>query len=226
MPRTATAIVPLRHRADGFTPIKQRAFLRALAETGCLKDACAKVGLSKTSAYRLRSKSGAFAKLWDQAVAQAQPTLEQAAYERAVEGIEEPVIRGGAVIATRRRYSDGLLKTLLEHSWRRAESAKLRKEIEREVHESIARGEYDFFIPGRLPEKDLRLLEEFQSFALEREAADRRYRCELKLMELMEKYGSNPEDEATLAKLREDGRGAGGSDGVIDLSVDDDDIWW
>ena len=112
----------LRVRHDGWTPARQRAFLRALSETGCVRDACARVGISNTSAYRMKKKSDAFSRAWDRALAKAAPTIEQAAYERAVLGWEEPIVQGGRVVGTKRRYSDSLLRLLLqrhvaEHGW-------------------------------------------------------------------------------------------------------------
>ena len=35
--------VPLRYRRDGWTPDKQELFIRALAETCCVEDACRRV---------------------------------------------------------------------------------------------------------------------------------------------------------------------------------------
>ena len=39
----ATALVPVAHRRDGWTPERQRTFLATLAETGCVSAACAAV---------------------------------------------------------------------------------------------------------------------------------------------------------------------------------------
>jgi hypothetical protein len=104
----------LRVRHDGWTAARQRAFLRALSETGCVRDACARARISNTSAYRMRQRSEAFARAWDRAIDKVMPTIEQAAYERAVLGWEEPIIQGGKVVGARRRYSDSLLRLLLQ----------------------------------------------------------------------------------------------------------------
>jgi hypothetical protein len=101
-------------RHDGWTPARQRAFLRALSVTGCVRDACARAGISNTSAYRARKKSAAFARAWERSLAKAAPTIEQAAYERAVLGWEEPIVQGGKVVGVKRRYSDSLLRMLLQ----------------------------------------------------------------------------------------------------------------
>ena len=102
-----------RVRHDGWTPQRQRAFLRALGETGCVRDACARARISTTSAYRMRRRSEAFDRAWRRALAKVAPTIEQAAFERAVNGWEEPVWHGGKIVGHRRRYSDGLLRLLL-----------------------------------------------------------------------------------------------------------------
>jgi hypothetical protein len=62
----AFAIVPLRYRRDGWTPARQLAFLGALAECGCVLEACRRVGMSAESAYRLyRHRDGAgFRRAW------------------------------------------------------------------------------------------------------------------------------------------------------------------
>lgn len=102
-----------RVRHDGWTPQRQRAFLRALSETGSVRDACVRAQISTTSAYRMRDRSMAFDRAWRRALAKVAPTIEQAAYERAVLGWEEPVWHGGKIVGHRRRYSDGLLRLLL-----------------------------------------------------------------------------------------------------------------
>ena len=102
-----------RVRHDGWTPQRQRAFLQALSETGCVRDACARARISTTSAYRMRRRSEAFDRAWRRALAKVAPTIEQAAFERAVNGWEEPVWHGGKIVGHRRRYSDGLLRLLL-----------------------------------------------------------------------------------------------------------------
>lgn len=102
-----------RVRHDGWTPQRQRAFLRALSETGSVRDACARAQISTTSAYRMRDRSVAFDRAWRRALAKVAPTIEQAAYERAVLGWEEPVWHGGKIVGHRRRYSDSLLRLLV-----------------------------------------------------------------------------------------------------------------
>ena len=123
------ALVPLRFRFDGWTATKQRQFLAALGETGCVRDACRAVGRSNTSAYRLRARSDAFAAEWDCALAMAATVLEQVAFQRAVLGVEEPVWHYGKYLGTRRRYSDGLLRLLILRGDVRAGLGKTPEEL-------------------------------------------------------------------------------------------------
>lgn len=105
---------PFRYRHDGWTPARQTAFLQALRETRSVTDACEHVGLSTTSARRAYKRIPEFAAAWDHALALGQPALERAAYQRAVEGWLEPVFHGGKIVGHRRRYSDTMLKLLMQ----------------------------------------------------------------------------------------------------------------
>ena len=62
--------VPTRTRRDGWTVQRQADFLGMLAETGSVMGACEAVGMSRKSAYRLRTHEGAesFAAAWDAAL--------------------------------------------------------------------------------------------------------------------------------------------------------------
>lgn len=63
--------VPCRARRDGWTADRQRAFIAALACTGCVGKAAREAGMSRESAYRLRRRRGAegFAAAWDSILA-------------------------------------------------------------------------------------------------------------------------------------------------------------
>ncbi|WP_375402731.1 hypothetical protein [uncultured Sphingomonas sp.] len=111
----------LRGRHDGWTPGRQLRFLTRLSETGCVQDACDEVGMSTTNAYRTYKRLPDFASRWDAALASPRPVLAQAAFDRAVHGVEVAVHRNGKVVATHRRYSDGLLRFLIERGDRAAE---------------------------------------------------------------------------------------------------------
>jgi hypothetical protein len=63
--------VPGRARRDGWTAERQRAFIAALARTGCVGRAAAEAGMRRESAYRLKRRKGAesFAAAWDSILA-------------------------------------------------------------------------------------------------------------------------------------------------------------
>jgi hypothetical protein len=103
-----------RRRHDGWTESRTRIFLRALSETGCVRDACTRARISNQSAYRMRRRDEKFARAWARALDRALPTLEQAAWERAVEGWDEVVWKDGVEVSRKRRFSDGLLRFLLD----------------------------------------------------------------------------------------------------------------
>ena len=71
MPIETPPHAPLRHRADGWTPRRQRVFLIVLAQTRSITRAARAVGLSRMAADRLRRHPAArdFAAAWDDALA-------------------------------------------------------------------------------------------------------------------------------------------------------------
>jgi len=108
-----------RARLDGFDPAKQRAFLAVLAETGSVAQACAAVGIARSTAYKLRMmpEAQSFRVGWEQAMAQGVRLLADTALARALDGVEEPVFWKGEEVGTKRRYNDRLLMFLLQNRW-------------------------------------------------------------------------------------------------------------
>ena len=113
----AFAPAPVRPRHDGWTAGRQRAFIAALAETGCVSEACAEVGITPRSAYRLREHSAAasFRTAWAHAESMATARLTALAFERAVHGSVEQIYRDGVLVEERRKPNDRLLMWLLSH---------------------------------------------------------------------------------------------------------------
>ena len=107
----------VRYRHDGWTAERQRTFIAALAETGCVSEACGEVGITARSAYRLREHSAgaAFRSAWDHAQSLASVRLTAIAWERAVHGTPDRIYKDGVLVAERRRPSDKLLMWLLAH---------------------------------------------------------------------------------------------------------------
>jgi hypothetical protein len=99
-----------------WTTRKMAEFLRALAATHSVKDAAKAVGMSRQSAYKLRSrlKGLAFDAAWDEVFKHSYENLPYAALDRALNGIEVPHYYKGELIGTSRRYDERLTVMLLK----------------------------------------------------------------------------------------------------------------
>lgn len=108
-------LAPTRKRHAGWTAERQRRFIEHLALTGNVGEACAIVGVSSSSAYRLRNKAGAesFARGWDAALRLCATRLAAIAFDRAVNGRAERFYKDGELAMERRIPSDHLLTWLL-----------------------------------------------------------------------------------------------------------------
>jgi hypothetical protein len=114
---TSTPLTPKhRTRHDGLTVERQKRFLAVLQHTGCVTDACRVIGVSTTSAYRIRGQYAKFAAKWDKALLHARQGLEAIAYQRAVDGRETIIIRKGEEVERRITPSDSMLALLLKRS--------------------------------------------------------------------------------------------------------------
>lgn len=115
----AFAPVPLRARAGGWTPETQAAFLGILAETGCVRTAAQRVGMSRETAYRLRRKPGAgsFAAAWDRALGRADAPSRKVTVEelrqRAHFGLLKPLLYRGRYVSTIRKADNSALLRIL-----------------------------------------------------------------------------------------------------------------
>ncbi|HEY6964723.1 MAG TPA: hypothetical protein VI407_05855 [Erythrobacter sp.] len=108
-------LVQLRARTDGWTPERQIGFIRALAASGCVRDAAQSVGMSAESAYRLarRSEAQGFRIAWQRAMRIAMGRLADAVLSRAIHGVARPIFYKGEQIGEERRYNDRLAMFLL-----------------------------------------------------------------------------------------------------------------
>ena len=102
-----------RPRSDGFGEERKRLFLAALRHGFSTLAACRLVGISNRTAYNHRRDDPDFARDWALARRMATLPLELVAYERAVDGVEEPVHAYGKLSHVRVRRSDSLLVALL-----------------------------------------------------------------------------------------------------------------
>ena len=111
----AFAPAVLRARHDGWTPERQVGFIEALAESACVVQAAAAVGLSATAAYNLRRRpeAQAFRLAWDAALDMGVRRLADAALSRAVHGVTRPVFYQGEQVGERRYYDERLTQFIL-----------------------------------------------------------------------------------------------------------------
>ena len=123
--------VPIRTRADGWTPTRQAAFIGFLAETGSVAEAAARVGCSRASAYKLRTLPGAesFADAWNVACGKVTPPRKLTFAELKVTAIDGPIqvrLYGGRYCGLTRKPSDSALLSLIAATHRAALSAGMR----------------------------------------------------------------------------------------------------
>src|SRR5690242_1041591 len=106
---------PTRKCHAGWTSERQRRFIEHLAVTGNVGEACAVVGVSSSSAYRLKNKAGAesFSRAWDAAMRQSTTRMGAIAVDRALNGRVERFYKDGELVMERRMPSDYLLTWLL-----------------------------------------------------------------------------------------------------------------
>lgn len=106
-----------RARHDGWTPERQVAFIEALAECGCVAEACERVGITHAAAYRLRRRVDAysFRAAWDAALDYAIRRLSDAVFSRALNGVTRPVFFQGEQVGERRYFDERLAMFLLRY---------------------------------------------------------------------------------------------------------------
>lgn len=109
--------VQLRYRRDGLTPERQVSVIQAIAECGCVREACARVGISAESVYKLlrRPDAQSFRVALDLALDGAADRIEDGAFSRALNGVEIPHYYKGELVGTHRRHDDRLAMFILRY---------------------------------------------------------------------------------------------------------------
>ena len=109
--------VKLRYRRDGLTPERQVAVIQAIAECGCVREACARVGISAESVYELlrRPDAQSFRIAMDLALDGAVDRVEDGAFSRALNGVEIPHYYKGELVGTHRRHDERLAMFILRY---------------------------------------------------------------------------------------------------------------
>jgi hypothetical protein len=110
------------------TPKRRKRFLAILATGMSVQKSCDAAGMPRSSAYTWRDSDPVFAAEWDAAVDAGTDRLEDEAWRRAHDGVDEPVFQGGKEVGAVRRYSDNILLRLL--SARRPSQYRERQTIE------------------------------------------------------------------------------------------------
>lgn len=109
--------VRVRARHDGWTAQRQVDFIHALAECGCVRDACRRVGMSAETAYALvrRPDAQSFRIAWGIALDNAVRRIADEAFSRCIHGVAVPHFYKGERVGEHRRYNDGLAMFLLRY---------------------------------------------------------------------------------------------------------------
>lgn len=114
MSKRATSTHSCRRKPQAKANQWKKAFLKVLRDTGNVRLACQKAKIQRSTAYKAKESNEGFAKEWTDAMDDACDLLEEEAWRRGVEGVEEPVFYQGEECGTIRRYSDGMLTLLLK----------------------------------------------------------------------------------------------------------------
>lgn len=93
---------------------KKNDFLNALLETGLRNKAAEIVGISRQTHYVWMKNDDEYAEKYEEVRLMLVDNLEDAAYERAVNGVERKVYFKGEEVGTQTEYSDQLLVVLLK----------------------------------------------------------------------------------------------------------------
>jgi transposase-like protein len=106
-----------RMRRGGWSAERQRQFIELLAETGSVRAACRRMGVGEHHIYKLRRHPEAqeFRKAWEAALDCGIARLEDLAMDRALNGVDEPLLYCGAIIGSRTVYNDRLLMFMLRN---------------------------------------------------------------------------------------------------------------
>lgn len=96
------------------TPEFKEAFINMLAELPNITVVCKLMGIHPCNFYKARKSDPNFDQGVKDAVEQGYDLWEEEARRRAIDGVLEPVFYRGEEVGTIRKYSDFLLKTLLQ----------------------------------------------------------------------------------------------------------------
>ena len=110
--------VTLRGGANSVTPMKQRVFIRVLAETGRICLAARAAGNTPGSFYYLRNHAAgdSFGAAWDRARDFGTGRVLDILLDHAINGTPEYIYKDGVLVAERRRFNHHLMMWLVAHN--------------------------------------------------------------------------------------------------------------
>ena len=110
--------VTLRGGANSVTPMKQRVFIRVLAETGRICLAAKATGNTPGSFYYLRNHAAgeSFGAAWDRARDFGTGRVLDILLDHAINGVPEYIYKDGVLVAERRRFNHHLMMWLVAHN--------------------------------------------------------------------------------------------------------------
>ncbi len=107
-----------RPRHDGWDRDKMARFIECLAETGSVADAAAMVGMSRQSAYRLRSRlvGQPFDFAWEGALEFGLQQLAHRVLDRCLNGVRVPIVYKGEIVGERRVFNERASFNILQNA--------------------------------------------------------------------------------------------------------------
>jgi hypothetical protein len=110
--------VILRGGANSVTPMKQRVFIRVLAETGRICLAAKATGNAPGSFYYVRNHAAgeSFGVAWDRARDFGTGRVLDILLDHAINGVPEYIYKDGVLVAERRRFNHHLMMWLVAHN--------------------------------------------------------------------------------------------------------------
>jgi hypothetical protein len=103
---------------NAVTPMKQRVFIRVLAETGRVELAARAAGNGSGSFYYLRNteRGQSFAAAWLRALDFGTGRVLDILLDHAINGVPEYIYKDGVLVAERRRFNHNLMMWLVAHN--------------------------------------------------------------------------------------------------------------
>jgi len=110
--------VERRPGRNAVTPMKQRVFIRVLAETGRVELAARAAGNGSGSFYYLRNteRGESFGAAWDRARDFGTGRVLDILLDHAINGVPEYIYKDGVLVAERRRFNHHLMMWLVAHN--------------------------------------------------------------------------------------------------------------